>query len=122
MDMRTGLRAVVVSAAAVLGLGTVGAVSASAMPLPDGSGGAGDSWYHPGTVTSRVDGLRVRSGPGTSHPARGMLYRGQEVVILTTATVGGQTWNQVQVTSDAAGWLPHGTQGWVSDAYVVRNY
>ncbi|MEU2608633.1 SH3 domain-containing protein [Streptomyces albus] len=123
MDIRRSARVAFVAAAALVGLGTVGAVAASAMPLPDGSGRAGESWNHRGTTTVMVNGLRVRTGPGTGHPAFGMIYQGQEVTILDTADVGGQTWDYVRVANRAAdGGLSGRTRGWVSDEFVVRNY
>ncbi|WP_344531205.1 SH3 domain-containing protein [Streptomyces albiaxialis] len=69
-----------------------------------------------------VDGLRVRTGPGTASGVTGLIYQGDEVQVLDwTNDRTGQRWNQVMLTRDSGGGLPGGYVGWVTDSYLYRS-
>ncbi|WEH29080.1 SH3 domain-containing protein [Streptomyces sp. AM 3-1-1] len=80
-----------------------------------GESGTAEAHYKAATV----DGLRVRSGPGTSHWAYGMIYKGQHVTVLATQRdAHGQRWDRVRLTGSSAGGLGRGFSGWVTEAYL----
>ncbi|MFG3252481.1 SH3 domain-containing protein [Streptomyces sp. NPDC048172] len=121
MNARTGIRAAVVAGVAVLGLGMAGAATASAAsasaPANDGY-----SWSSSDLADVTVDGLRVRTGPGTANGATGLVYQGDQVQVLDwTNDRTGQRWNQVMLTRDSRGGLPGGYVGWVTDSYLYRS-
>lgn len=122
---RKALRTLVVSGALVAGVGLVGVSAASAF-IPDPGYSAGGSGRTGIASTDRsifksvtVDGLRVRTGPGTGHAILGLVYSGEPVqVIATRYDYSGQRWNEVMLQRDSAGGLPGGYVGWVSEAYL----
>lgn len=133
MGSRKGLRALVVAGAAVLGLGTVGAVGASAMPLPGPNGSSGaavappkvDNGLADGRLTrgehvrATVDGLRVRTGPSTNYGVLGQLYEGDRMKLIgLKQDSGGQHWYRVVLSGGSAGGLPGGYVGWVVGSYL----
>jgi uncharacterized protein YraI len=56
-------------------------------------------------ATVQVNGLRIRSGPGTDKPAVGSYNQGTQIEILEKTTVNGGQWGRTK-------------QGWVSLSYV----
>ncbi len=138
MMSRKGLRSLVVSGAVAAGLGMFGVSAASAMPLPgpigvDGGGprnvapvrvGSGHA-YEDGrgsygeSASVTVNGLRVRSGPGVTRAALGLIYEGERVKLIGARQDGrGQLWHRVALKRASAGGLPRGFTGWVSAAYL----
>ena len=69
-----------------------------------GNTNAGTSGAATGTVTG-ASALRVRSGPGTSHPQVTTLNRGTKVTILETTVVSGVSWGRIE-------------EGWICLSYV----
>lgn len=57
--------------------------------------------------TVRVDGLNIRSGPGTDNPVVGSYNKGTQIEILETTMVAGIPWGRTK-------------QGWVSMNYVSK--
>lgn len=104
---------VVAGLVAVAGLG--GAASASASVSERGG-------YVPilsGTVTPSVNGLRIRSGPGTGAVAEGLLYRGDHMVVTSEERRPRfGTWFSVDLTRRSAGGLRRGFRGWVYAPYI----
>ncbi|WP_369390822.1 SH3 domain-containing protein [Streptomyces sp. CG1] len=123
---RKALRALVVSGALVAGVGLVGVSAASAMPVDPGyssggSGGGGASYPADRSVfkSATVDGLRVRTGPGTGRAILGLVYEGQPVQVITSAYDDtGQVWDEVMLQTASAGGLPAGYVGWVTEEYL----
>ncbi|SDM62938.1 SH3 domain-containing protein [Streptomyces sp. cf386] len=119
---RMALRTLAVSGALVAGVGLVGVSAASAVVPSDPAGSSrSEAWAPVGLVskTVTVDGLRVRTGPGTDSVILGQIYAGEPVQVLgSTRVAGGQQWNQVMLQSDSAGGLPEGYVGWVTDEYL----
>ncbi|KUN00594.1 hypothetical protein AQI95_34375 [Streptomyces yokosukanensis] len=123
---RKALRALVVSGALVAGVGLVGVSAASAMPADpgyssSGSGGAGASYPADRSVfkSATVDGLRVRTGPGTDRAILGLIYEGEPVQVITSSYDDtGQVWDEVMLQSASAGGLPGGYVGWVTEEYL----
>ncbi|MFC8129119.1 SH3 domain-containing protein [Streptomyces sp. NPDC057302] len=128
-----GLRALVVAGAAVLALGTVGVAGASAMPLPGPNGSSGaavappkvDNGLADGRLTrgehvrATVNGLRVRTGPGTGYGVLGQLYTGDRMKLIgKKQDSGGQSWYRVVLSNGSAGGLPGGYVGWVVGSYL----
>lgn len=129
-----GLRAVVVGGAAALVLGTVGVTSASAMPLPGPNGSKGaavaphnaaDNGLADGRLTrgehvnATVNGLRMRTGPGTGYGVLGQLYTGDRMKLIgLKQDSGGQSWYRVSLSGSSAGGLPGGYVGWVVGSYL----
>lgn len=74
--------------------------------VSEDGGGSGAS-----AVTGRVnvDGLSVRSGPGTSNVKVGSLPTGQRVTILEQTTVDGNKWGRIE-------------QGWICLVFNGSNY
>lgn len=64
-----------------------------------GDSGTGSSEKVTGTVTSS-DGLRVRSGPGTSYSVVGYLSYGTKVEITERKSVGSSAWGKI-----SSGWI-----------------
>ena len=134
MGSRKGLRALIVAGAAVLGLGTVGVTAASAMPLPGPNGTSGavvaphkvaDNGGADGRLTrgehvrATVNGLRVRTGPGTGYGVLGQLYTGDRMKLIgLRQDSGGQAWYRVSLSGGSAGGLPGGYVGWVVGSYL----
>ncbi|QEU93767.1 SH3 domain-containing protein [Streptomyces kanamyceticus] len=134
--MGTKLRTLIVSGALVAGVGMTGAAVASAAPLPgpDGVGSSRNSApsghersaYSSGGKAKRgdvasvtVDGLRVRTGPGTSRRILGQLYEGERVTLIgARQDKRGQIWHRVVLKRHSAGGLPRGFKGWVTAAYL----
>ncbi len=124
---RKVLRSLVVSGALVAGVGLVGVSVASAMIAPDPGYSSGRS-DRGGSVSSTdatvfksvtVDGLRVRTGPGTDRAILGLVYEGEPVQVITTRhDWTGQRWDEVMLQRDSAGGLPGGYVGWVSEEYL----
>jgi uncharacterized protein YraI len=122
---RKVLRSLVVAGALVAGVGLVGVSAASAM-IPDPGYSSGQSGRTGIDSTDRsvfksvtVDGLRVRTGPGTDHTILGLVYEGQPVqVIATRYDWTGQRWDEVMLQRDSAGGLPGGYVGWVTEEYL----
>lgn len=129
------LRALVVATAAAVGLSVAGVSSASAAPLPGPNGVLAppiphglvgptsppvDGGLDPGDrVTSKVNGLRVRSGPGTGYGVLGQLYSGDTgwaVGYRREAPAPG--WVKVKLSRPSAGGLPKSFTGWVSQPYL----
>ncbi|MFI6687930.1 SH3 domain-containing protein [Streptomyces sp. NPDC050485] len=132
MSMRKGLRVAVAAGVAVLGLGVMGAPSASAMPDPAPGGGYQVSPYRdpwpqevqgpvrvtPLTKSVTASALRVRSGPGTDRRVHGLVFAGDRVEVLNQARNGGPyMWSHVKITR-SSGDLPRGYVGWVADTYL----
>jgi uncharacterized protein YgiM (DUF1202 family) len=134
MMRNKGLRALVVAGAAVLGLATVGASAASAMPLPGPQGSRGavvaphkaaDNGGADGRLTrgehvrATVNGLRMRTGPGTGYGIKGQLYTGDRMKLIGhRQDRGGQSWYRVALSGSSAGGLPGGHVGWVVGSYL----
>ncbi|WP_263167700.1 SH3 domain-containing protein [Streptomyces sp. SCSIO ZS0520] len=148
MDKRVAVRAGMVAAASALSLGVLGASTASAIQAPLGPGSAGgasraetqsraESYSVPmlpgpvggSSASTRyrymdsayvtVDGLRVRTGPGTGNGILGLLYEGEGVRLIgARQDSSGQIWNKVALTAASAGGLPTGYTGWVTQAYL----
>lgn len=124
---RKVLRSLVVSGALVAGVGLVGVSAASAMIAPDPWASSGQS-DRGGSVSSTdatvfksvtVNGLRVRTGPGTDRAILGLVYEGEPVqVIATRYDWTGQRWGEVMLQRDSAGGLPGGYVGWVTEEYL----
>ncbi|MCL8016473.1 SH3 domain-containing protein [Streptomyces sp. AS02] len=116
------LRTLAVSGALVVGVGLVGVSAASAVVPAEPAGSArGESWVPDGAITKTVtvDGLRVRTGPGTDSAILGQIYEGEPVQVITSTRVpGGQWWRLVMLQTDSAGGLPEGYVGWVTDSYL----
>lgn len=125
MERKT-LRALVVSGALIAGVGMVGVSAASAVMADPGysaitSGRTGSVYPSDRDVfkSATVDGLRVRTGPGTHSTIVGLVYNGQPVQVITSARDWtGQRWDQVMLQRDSAGGLPGGYVGWVSEEYL----
>lgn len=115
-------RLVSLATAAVLasaGVGTLGASAAAASPAPQLSP-AYSSYWIAGTVTPRVNGLRIRSGPGTNYRIYGLLYRGDRMWVITEVRRGSAYWCHVRLTRRSASGLPAGFTGWVYAPYLRR--
>lgn len=103
----------------------MGASTASAAPAPQL---ATTSWLWPlthETVTPTVNGLRIRSGPGTNYRIYGLLYRGDHAKAITGglgvqtyAYHSGHVWLHVRLTRRSASGLPAGFTGWVYASYL----
>lgn len=134
MGNRKGLRALVLAGTAVLGLTTVGATAASAMPLPGPNGSSGaavaphkavDNGLADGRLTrgehvrATVNGLRMRTGPSTNYGVLGQLYTGDRMKLIgKKQDSGGQSWYRVSLSGGSAGGLPGGYVGWVVGSYL----
>lgn len=106
--MRLRVVASVVGAMAMAGLGIGTAYAAEVPPAKSNS------------ELVMVDGLNFRSGPDTSYAARGMLYWGDEVEIITAQNFGPGQWDKVRLLKSSAGGLPAGTVGWVKqNGYIT---
>ncbi|MEV6942066.1 SH3 domain-containing protein [Streptomyces sp. NPDC051172] len=64
-----------------------------------------------------VDGLRVRTGPGTGHAILGLVYEGEPVQVIATR-YGYQRWDEVMLQTHSAGGLPAGYVDWVTEEYL----
>ncbi|MFG2927974.1 SH3 domain-containing protein [Streptomyces achromogenes] len=114
------------SGALVAGVGLVGVSVASAMPVDPGysstrTGGSGTTYNTDRSVfkAATVNGLRVRTGPGTGSAVLGLIYEGQPVQVITSAYDDtGQVWDKVMLQTDSAGGLPVGFVGWVTEEYL----
>ncbi|WP_405686412.1 SH3 domain-containing protein [Streptomyces sp. NBC_01387] len=122
---RKALRSLVVSGVLVAGVGLVGVSAASAMIPPDPGYSSGQSGAEAEGVDGSVfksvtvDGLRVRTGPGTDHAILGLIYEGQPVQVIASGYgYNGQRWDEVMLQRDSAGGLPGGYVGWVSESYL----
>ncbi|MFE0138211.1 SH3 domain-containing protein [Streptomyces sp. NPDC059037] len=120
-----GLRVLAAAGVMAVGLGLVGASAASAVPFPgpDGaneSSAGSDSRYERGEIArATVDGLRVRSGPGTNRAVLGLLYEGDRVRLVGKKQDDtGQDWYRVTLRHRSGGGLPGGFQGWVTGSYL----
>ncbi|MET7567435.1 SH3 domain-containing protein [Streptomyces sp. NPDC005492] len=123
---RNALRSLAVSTALVAGVGLVGVSGASAAaPDVERSGvqssqvatinSANDGPYK----TATVNGLRVRTGPGTNRMILGLVYRGQRVRVIASARDRrGQRWDKVRLVKASPGGLPRGFVGWVTEMYL----
>ena len=116
---RGNTRLVSLGAAASLaaaGVGTVGASTASAAgPAPQ----LVSCQPLAGTFTPTVNGLRIRSGPGTNYRVYGLLYRGDRMKITRSVrTPSAGCWFKVTLTQRSASGLPAGFTGWVYAAYL----
>jgi uncharacterized protein YgiM (DUF1202 family)/cell wall-associated NlpC family hydrolase len=102
----------VVSAGLGMGSTTSGSTTATTVqptignPVAPRRPGVTMSAHHASTVTSKVSGLRVHSGPSTSAPVVNAVQKGQHMRVI--AKGGG--WVRVR--------LSDGSVGWVSAAYV----
>lgn len=116
--MSINTRLVSLTAAAILALtGTVAGVStASASPAPQL---AHILWR--GAATPTVNGLRIRSGPGTEHTTYGLLYRGDHLKLIgMRGTSEAGDWFHVRLTRRSASGLRSGFSGWVYANYLRR--
>lgn len=123
---RNALRSLAVSTALVAGVGLVGVSGASALtPDVERSGvqssqvaainGVNDGPYK----TATVNGLRVRTGPGTNRMILGLIYRGQRVRAIASARDRhGQRWDKVRLVKASPSGLPRGFTGWVTEMYL----
>jgi hypothetical protein len=69
--------------------------------------------------SATVDGLRVRSAPGTGSGVLGQIYGGDQVQVITSARDStGQVWDLVMLADDSSGGLPGGYVGWVTEEYL----
>lgn len=134
MGNRKGLRVLVVAGAAALGLTAVGPTVASAMPLPGPNGSSGaavaphrvaDNGGADGRLTrgehvrATVNGLRMRTGPGTGYGVLGQVYAGDRMKLIGhRQDRGGQSWYRVSLSGGSAGGLPGGYVGWVVGSYL----
>jgi len=74
-----------------------------------------------GTFTPTVNGLRIRSGPGTGYRIYGLLYKGDRMKITKSVrTPSAGCWFKVQLTRRSAGGLPAGFAGWVYASYLRK--
>ncbi|MFD4540951.1 SH3 domain-containing protein [Streptomyces bauhiniae] len=126
MERKT-LRTLVVSGALIAGIGMVGVSAASAVIEDpggatsgyDGRTGSTYPLYPNVSKAATVDGLRVRTGPGTHSTIVGLVYKGEPVQIITSARDWrGQAWDKVMLQNGSAGGLPGGYVGWVSEEYL----
>ena len=121
MSIKTRLVAVTVAAGLALsGALAFGAETASATsPAPalvshvPGFSGVG---------TPTVNGLRLRSGPGTRYAAYGLLFRGDRMTITQVVQAGslGTWWFHVRLTKRSATGLRSGHTGWVYAPYLRK--
>lgn len=132
MGNHKSLRMIAISTAAAIGFGLIGASTASAAPLPEPVGPidsaprvVGGHAYADGrasygeTASVTVDGLRIRTGPGTGHAILGLLYGGERVKLVgAKQDRRGQIWHKVILRKASAGGLPRGYKGWVTAAYL----
>ncbi|MFD9904827.1 SH3 domain-containing protein [Streptomyces sp. NPDC059063] len=129
------VRALVLALAVALGVGVVGVSAASAMPdppppadgplapsvpVPGPAGVMAGSGFSPGEIAeATVNGLRVRSGPGTQKAVLGLLGKGDRVKLIgAKQDRGGQIWHKVVLQDRSAYGLPRGYIGWVTAAYL----
>jgi Bacterial SH3 domain len=118
MSIKTRLAAVAVAA----GLTLTGVVGLAAEPAAAASPAPHLTSYVPwifGTATPRVNGLRIRSGPGTNHVAYGLLYRGDHMKVTQEVRRGSAGyWFKVTLTKRSASGLRKGFTGWVYASYL----
>lgn len=100
-------------------------VSALSMPIPGPAGVQGysagrDGRLSPGEIAAAtVNGLRVRSGPGTKYVALGLLGKGDRVKLIGAKQDGrGQIWHKVILRGASDYGLPNGYVGWVTASYL----
>lgn len=71
-----------------------------------------------GSFSPSVNGLRIRSGPGTGYGIYGLLYRADRFAVTGSAARGHGTWYRVELTRRSASGLRSGHTGWVYAPYV----
>lgn len=105
---------------ALVGAVGLGATPASANPAPQLTSSAYVPWIF-GTATPGVNGLRIRSGPGTNYGAYGLLYRGDHMkVTMEVRRPTAGEWFEVRLSRRSASGLRSGFSGWVYAAYLRR--
>ncbi|GGO35689.1 SH3 domain-containing protein [Streptomyces lasiicapitis] len=100
--------------------------AAPSMPIP-GPGGLVQT-YSAGSdgrlsygeiAAATVNGLRVRSGPGTGYTALGLLGKGDKVRLIgARQDKRGQIWHRVVLRHSSDYGLPRGYRGWVTASYL----
>jgi hypothetical protein len=108
--------AAVLTAGGAVGLGAESASAAGSAPQA--------VTYVPwisGTATPSVNGLRIRSGPGTGYTTFGLLYRGDHMTVVREVMRGNAgTWFGVHLTRRSASGLRSGFGGWVYAPYLHK--
>ncbi|WP_129292193.1 SH3 domain-containing protein [Streptomyces lydicus] len=90
-------------------VGPVGVAHASAPPATRARAEACSTWY------SGIDGLHLRTGPGTRYASVGLLYYAD----AGTKVGASKHWVKLRLKYRSEGGLPTGTTGWVSKRYVT---
>ncbi|MCI3930180.1 MULTISPECIES: SH3 domain-containing protein [unclassified Streptomyces] len=142
--MARKIRGMALAAAVAVGVGMVGVSAASAMPdvpstqhgpsaavrtpvpVPGPAGtaaaaaAAGADGLQRGEIArATVNGLRLRTGPGTQYRILGMLAKGDRVKLVgAKQDARGQIWHRVTLRGGSAYGLPSGYRGWVTAAYL----
>lgn len=86
-------------------------VAARTAAVP-GVGPAFSIWY-----SVSANGVRLRTGPGTSHPAIGLLNKSDALSLVSTSG----SWDKLRLLRTSKSGMRAGTVGWVSDYYVVTH-
>ncbi|WNI19941.1 SH3 domain-containing protein [Actinacidiphila sp. ITFR-21] len=119
MSMKIRLATLAVAAGVALG-GAVGLGAETASAAPQLAVPAYVPWIS-GTATPAVQGLRIRSGPGTGYITRGLLYRGDRMKVTQQVTRGSAgSWFYVTLTRRSASGLRSGFSGWVYASYLRK--
>ncbi|MFE6165067.1 SH3 domain-containing protein [Streptomyces sp. NPDC056486] len=70
-------------------------------------------------MRATVNGLRMRTGPGTGYGVLGQLYTGDRMKLIGhRQDRGGQSWYRVSLSGGSSGGLPGGYVGWVVGSYL----
>lgn len=121
MSIKTRLAATAVAAGMAL-TGVVGLAAepaAASGPAPQLTSHASYVPWIFGTATPRVNGLRIRSGPGTHYAVYGLLYRGDRMKVTQEVHRGSAGyWFKVTLTRRSASGLRSGFTGWVYAPYL----
>ena len=107
--------AVVATVAVASGLTASLAAAGAADVGSSACSGTSDPQYK----TVKAAGLRLRTGPGTNYPARGLLAKGDR---LFEDCQRDRRWYYVHLLATSGNGLPKGTHGWVLRDYVRDTY
>lgn len=114
--MGIAVRGTIIAAAASLAL--VGGLGAGVVSAAT-SAATAPAAYASTTITidgnPTVNGLRLRTGPGTSYPVRGLLNRSD--VIRINIDQLWKAWYKVTLVHKSATGLPAGTTGYIAAQY-----